>query len=304
MADCRRSKKGLLSFFAVPVLLAALVQPASAGPPAPAKPPGSVCSSPGQNGTPTRPFLICTPEDLTLLHARPDAHFELRADLDLAGLAWTPVDSFSGRLDGKGRTIANLTANTGLIRTIEEEGEIRRLKLVNASVYSYYTGGILAGTNRGTVEHVDVSGSIGGRQLLGGLVGYNEGIIRHSRMRGTVTGEAGLGGIAAHNAPTGKIIRSRADVTPDAAYYAGGIAGTNDGVIAHARAHGAIYGNVPAIARVGGIVGDNRGSVIRSRSFNDLHYHSAYPDTVGLVYGDNSGTVIGSRGHGRLIETR
>jgi len=154
-------------FLAVLCLCFALVQPALAKHPPHGKPGKSACSAPRQDGSAKHPYLICTPDDLALLREHPDAHFELRADLDMSGLLWeTPVDAFSGHLDGKGRTIFNLKGYIGLFRTIEAGGTVKRLRLANADIYSYSIGGLLAGTNRGTVEQVDVSGTISGRQVI------------------------------------------------------------------------------------------------------------------------------------------
>lgn len=254
------------------------------------------CAKTGQDGSARHPWLICQPEDLALLHSRPGAYFELRSDLDMSDIEWTPVASFSGQLDGKNHVIANLETDIGLFNTIESAGKVKHLKLTDASIYSYYVGGILAAVNYGTVEHVEASGIVGGRYTLGGLVGDNYGTIRHSRVQGAVGGSNGIGGITAYN--RGYILHSRADVIISGAYYTGGIAGSNEGVIAHARTDGIITGYA---GMHGGIVGSNQGTVEHSHSHNDIHYYAVYTDSVGLVYGQNSGTVTRSHGHGRLV---
>jgi hypothetical protein len=156
----------LLLFSAATQLAFAKQEPAAAG-----KSAKNVCSSSRQDGSRAHPWKICTPEDLALLHVHPGAYFELKADLDLSGFAWTPVASFSGQLDGNNHTIANLQATGGgLFHTIAQTGKVKHLKLTGASIYSYDSGGILAVFNRGTVEHAEASGTIEGRFGLGGLV--------------------------------------------------------------------------------------------------------------------------------------
>jgi hypothetical protein len=279
--------------------------PAKPAPPAkpdPGKPgpgkPGNVCTTTSQNGSARHPWLICTPEDLALLHNHPDAYFELRADLDMTGINWTPVASFSGHLDGKNHTIANLQASIGLINVIEQGGKVQNLKLTNAAITSYYIGGILAGTNRGTVEKVETSGIVDGRWDLGLLAGVNEGTIRHSSAKGTIRGDTNLGGIVARNAAGGQILHSHATAVISGNYYTGGIAATNYGVIAHARADGTIRASAGVH---GGIVGLNEGTVDKSHSHNDIHHYSGFSYSVGLVFGMNNGIVRQSHGHGRLI---
>lgn len=259
----------------------------------------SGCTDAVRDGSAQHPYLICTPADLALLHDHPDAHFALAADLDLAGSIWTPVPSFSGTLDGQNRTIRNLQSSAGLFGTIESSGTVNRLLLVDASVNSYYGGGMLAVTNRGTVEHVDASGTVSGRWTLGGLVGTNEGLIRHSNVQGTVSGDNGVGGIAAVNAASGEIRNVRADVTIRGSYYAGGIAGTNNGLLWNALAGGAIRASAGVH---GGIAGYNDGTVASSRSFNDIFYYAPYAHSVGLVCGLDYGTVTRSSGFGQLNE--
>lgn len=266
----------------------------------PSNPARSGCDAPGQDGSPLHPYLICSPEDLARLHVAPDAHFELRADLDLSGTAWTPVPAFSGKLDGRHHAIANLQSSGGLFGVIEQGGVVTRLKLEDAVINGYYGAGMLAVTNRGTVRHVEASGTVTGRWDIGGLVGTNEGVIRSSRVSGTVRGDTGVGGIAAANTSGGDIRQVRADVTIHGSYYSGGIAGTNSGTITRAAAHGAIR----AAAGVhGGIAGWNGGAITHAAAYNDIHYYAPYAGSVGLVCGLDAGTVTASRGHGQLHET-
>ena len=89
---------------------------------------------------------------------------ELGADLDLNGLEWTPITSFSGEFDGNGHSISNFKVdatkqNGGLFRTIEAgEGErVHDLIIedVDATVGAYRFG-TLANSVKGIVNDVTV----------------------------------------------------------------------------------------------------------------------------------------------------
>ncbi|MDR1683801.1 MAG: hypothetical protein LBS25_10525, partial [Candidatus Symbiothrix sp.] len=54
---------------------------------------------------PDEPIMISTPNDLFLLNAAPTLQFELANDIDFTGLTFTPIESFSGTLNGAGHVI-------------------------------------------------------------------------------------------------------------------------------------------------------------------------------------------------------
>ncbi len=58
---------------------------------------------------------IYTAEGLQVLHTVSDGHFILMNDLDLDGADWTPVQNFSGTLEGNGHTISNFTISTSVV---------------------------------------------------------------------------------------------------------------------------------------------------------------------------------------------
>ena len=74
----------------------------------------------GGNGTQTNPYLITTPEHLIYLSSKINsgklndgAYFALGADIDMAGVEFTPIGNgdnrFSSNFDGRGFTISNLS---------------------------------------------------------------------------------------------------------------------------------------------------------------------------------------------------
>jgi len=72
----------------------------------------------GGSGSKTNPYLIATPGDLKKIGDNSiywGDHFKLTSDLNLTGVAMTPIGNFNtrfrGTFDGNGHTIANLTIN-------------------------------------------------------------------------------------------------------------------------------------------------------------------------------------------------
>ena len=95
-------------------------------------------------------------------------------DIDLEGIDWTPIPSFSGELDGNGNTIRNLYINykdmgavnselhIGLFAKITSSAKIYDLNMCDASVYwnpqhegdGWVLAGIVVGCADGTLENI------------------------------------------------------------------------------------------------------------------------------------------------------
>ncbi len=107
-----------------------------------------------------------------------DMNVTLGADIDLAGVDWAPIASYSGTLDGAGHTIFNLKGENGLFETIDG-ATIKNLKLENVDIdaTSNHTGAVAGSIakNEGKqnkIENVSVSGTVnGGEYYVGGLIG-------------------------------------------------------------------------------------------------------------------------------------
>lgn len=126
---------------------------------------------------------------------------ELTADMDLAGIAWTPVGNdgdviFAGTFDGNGHTIKNLTvtdsrttADDNTVNNVKGvgffgwlNGSVNDVKFENASVSGYHNVGVLAGYQQFgqikgvTVENSTVTGTHIGANLCGDKVGGLVGV--------------------------------------------------------------------------------------------------------------------------------
>lgn len=119
------------------------------------------------------PYQICIPQDMKILHDKPDAEIELATDIDMKDVEFTPVPSFSGTFDGNNYSIYNLhiDSNTaaygdymGMFLWLEETAVVRDLDLEYITVDASATGarfiGTIAGRNDGQVLDCTVTGTI------------------------------------------------------------------------------------------------------------------------------------------------
>ncbi len=92
----------------------------------------------GGEGTPENPYLIATAGDLRLIADNPAAHYAIIDNIDASGLNFTPIEQFTGSLDGRGHTISNLSIASGkqiaLFASTGENARIVDLNITNATV--------------------------------------------------------------------------------------------------------------------------------------------------------------------------
>ena len=148
---------------------------------------------------------LYTAEDLLQMGENPTADYVLMADVDMAGVEWTPVDLQCGSFDGNGHTILNLTIQTvGNTTDISYDGNrktydtsfagffgvlkdatVSNLNLLNirASVESdtpTFLGSIVGGMYDSQLVNCTVSGVLELRAYdrmfgVGGIAGYGSG---------------------------------------------------------------------------------------------------------------------------------
>lgn len=152
---------------------------------------------------------ISTAEDLMAL-ANSSGEYKLKADVDLSGVDWKPIEGFTGHLIGNGYAIKNLTINTdvdnvGLFSVLE--GRVTDLRIENASVTVsgvHENIGILCGTLKSPNQSVMVSGSVTGEKCtnVGGVAGYCDvganPTFENMTNKATVTGFTNVGGLFGH----------------------------------------------------------------------------------------------------------
>lgn len=215
---------------------------------------------------------IATAEDLKTKVTDMSAEYKLTADIDLGGVAWTPIgtydDPFAGVFDGNGHTVSNFTitadktygqTSAGFISAISK-GTVKNLRIANATIttsYSCNVGAIVgslksndAGLVTGCVTASDVkviaNGAHNGDLKLGGIVGWSGHKVEYCENNATVTVE--------------KSLKDGTDGSNKA--YAGGVVGGAVGLVKNCVNNGAVtvadyegkYGDFYTCA--GGVVGE------------------------------------------------
>ena len=275
--------------------------------------------TPGSAGD---PFLVATVEDL--LHVgKPatggaydgwglDKHYRQTADIDLDGLAWTPIGSssanFTGSYDGGGYTISNLTIDNptadyqGLFGSIKGSSTIvKNVGIVNCDIKGKGNVGGVAGANSGDIKiynQVDnfgkvqdcyVSGIVtvsGTGDSIGGVVGYNIGTVQGCYATGDVSGNNSVGGVVG-NSYFGTVQGCHATGDVSGTSAVGGVVGV---ITARTVQNCYATGNVTGTSSVGGVAG--------SISYSQFTYGV---DTGGAQNCYATGTVSGKDQVGGVV---
>jgi hypothetical protein len=231
----------------------------------------------GGSGTPGDPYLIYTADHLKEVGTRrSDWHWEvcykLMADIDLAGYD-KPIGpmgtldfSFMGDFDGNGKTISNLKIvqasgdNVGLFG--HSQARIHDLRLVNVDVSAPQSTcvGALVGYQAGReIErcHV-VSGTVSGRNEVGGLVGSNGGVVSQCSTACQVSGANKVGGLVGSYMGPYWVSECYSTAAVTGSADVGGLAGLNRGVLKDCYATGAVHGVFPLGGLAGNCGGDGQ----------------------------------------------
>ena len=261
-----------------------------------------------------------------------DANYVLTDDIDASGTdqwndgaGFDPIangSAFTGRFDGDGHVIANLTIDrpsssnpVGLFSKVEQAARVEKVVIDGANITGDGRVGGLAGQNDGTVHNVTVAGNITGTKPtnstnVGALVGRHdtEGYIADVNTSGTVTGEGRVGGLV--GVSRGTVTRAHTTVNVTASgKAAGGAVGYafQSSAINHSNASGTVSG----AGYVGGLVGSTAGMVTASSASGDASATSSLGVAGGLVgfaeknsvinASNASGAVSGNRSVGGLV---
>ncbi len=85
------------------------------------------------SGTKDDPFLVSSVDDWNLL-VRDNKYIKIMKDIDFNHTAITPIDNFSGHIDGNGKTLSNMTVNgSGIFESISG-GSVKNMTLANVNV--------------------------------------------------------------------------------------------------------------------------------------------------------------------------
>lgn len=225
----------------------------------------------------------------------------LTADLDLTGIAFEGIPLFCGSFDGGGHTISGLSiscegSNLGLFRYLTKTAVVSNLK-VSGDIHpqgSQGTVGGIAGSNAGTIQNCEFTGTVSGADYVGGLVGSNSvtGVIDSCEMHGSLHGNHFVGGIAGSNIGVIRDCANHAlvnttaqqnsveisDITLDSMMGSeavntvtdiGGIAGISSGVIRGCENRGDV-GYLSMGYNVGGIAGSQMGYITDCVNYSSI----------------------------------
>lgn len=222
----------------------------------PGTPTGYVCAGAqyaGGAGTAGNPYQICSCSQLQQVTG--SAYYNITHDIDCTtmppvGLGnFTPINSFSGVLDGQNYTIDKVyidqpgVSNVGLFKTLSN-ATIRNLKLTNINYSANDHLGGLAGTSFSSqITNVSVTGALREWSLngyVGGLVGQMQGGTMTRSWTNTavnaqltVTLGGGIGGLVGDLSGGGNITncytRGNVTVGGSTTVGGGGVVGRNSG---------------------------------------------------------------------------
>ena len=221
-----------------------------------------------------------------------DLRVVLNADIDLRDVNFEAIPIFCGTFEGNGHRIRGLDlakegSVQGLFRYLTEGAVVQDLHL-EGSVQpggSSQEVGALAGSNAGSILNCSFTGTVSGKEYIGGLVGVNTvtGVVDNCSTEGNVYGNHFVGGLVGRNNGVVRNCENRAQVNETAKQNdvalsditlesltnsesvntvtdIGGIAGSSVGVIRDCVNHGAV-GYQHMGYNIGGIAGTQSGYI-------------------------------------------
>ena len=272
---------------------------------------------------------IYTAADLKAIKNQPSAKYYLANDINLDGEIWEQISTFSGVLNGEGHKIYNFTMSSteqtsGFVKT--NTGTIENLTLSDFSFTVATDGlttmeaGALVGKNSGNIKNCHISDAVLSYSYYkssntgkysyyaGGLVGTNSGTIDGCSITAEIGGEGHMvGGSSSYS--TSYIYGY---------YFAGGVAGKNDGSILNTMTN--VTMNIKSIAvalssyaytysylNLGGAIGYNQGEVYRCESTAGIFIeeeqsgtHTYRINMSGGFVSENNGTISESCASGTI----
>lgn len=202
----------------------------------------------GRGTTVATPYIICNVTHLnnvrTIAHGR---YFSVMENIDLNGVAWTPLvtassTSFQGNFTGNGNIIANFSHNNtsqddyGFFRYISGNSKVSSLKFINVNINARDRVGALVGDTANdantVIQDIMMSGSVSGRQDVGGVMG--RAMVQSFDMSayGTINGKVTVGGVIGYKTKNASNLYFEGTVTTvpaGSSCNTGGVVGYWDG---------------------------------------------------------------------------
>lgn len=285
------------------------------------------------DGTEANPYQISSAVHMRFLADEPAAHYVITNDIDMDGISFTPVDNFSGSLDGQGHTISNLTissstASVGMFTRTDGKnngetfdgariGNFTLLNpVLNVTSTQNYAGFVAANGFGCQISNVNVfGGKINVADDFDGKLGVIAGQLSYF---GSISGCAvsgtdiaapgateGVGGIAGSMLTSAKVTGSAFCGSVSAASYVGGIVGSADKDVTVSDCH--VDADITAGNTVGGIAGySSRATIARNviegtieaTTPNRFNNAISLGGVVGELLGDNGDSMDEGSGEG------
>ncbi len=240
-------------------------------------------------------YLIKNANEMQLLHKYPNAHFKLAGNIDMNGVLWNPVTTFSGTLDGRGYIISGLTINrstqayVGLFGEVTSNSKISNITFKDANVIGENYTGVLAGTLYGNVNNVIITNSnVNGKFHTGGIAGaHQEGTISKCRVDiGVLDGTSEVGGVVGTlNSGTVKEVKATVEKIYATSEVGGLVGKINPSTATYVQSC-ACETNLSATSNIGGLVGaiENLSSLLEIRDSYSLgNILTGNTNTGGLI---------------------
>lgn len=226
----------------------------------------------------------------------------LQADLDLEGRGFEGIPIFCGRFEGNGHTIRGLNLEAegsaqGFFRYLTDTAIVQNLHLegtVRMEGSAAEIGGF-AGKNSGTIRNCSFSGSVSGKEFIGGIAGQNtvSGVIENCSSFGSVSGDHFVGGITGQNDGVIRLCVNESTINATPQQNMVKLTDiTLSGVMKSESANTA--------TDLGGIAGNSTGFIRDSKNLADVGYrHMGY--NVGGIAGTQSGTIQNCENYGIIF---
>ena len=284
------------------------------------------------SGTESDPWQIASAEDLARLaeivnsgNSCAGQYFKLTQSIGMSVLcgedaSWTPIGhawdiTFNGVFDGNNKLISGLYVGgeesyVGLFGHVT--GTVKNLNVSGTVTGRNYVGGI-AGCNYGTLENCSFAGTVSGKSYVGGIAGCSgkDGCVDGCTVNATVTGYGtGIGGvvgwannIADQNGRTDALSDQDSDALGTGVVkncaYSGTLIGRSPMGLGTATSNGGTITITVTDNAFGGIVGWNNGCAIENCTNNG---EINGDDFVGGVVGDssNGGSLVDCTNNGTV----
>lgn len=231
-----------------------------------------------------------------------DLTVSLETDLDLSGGDFEGIPIFCGIFRGNGHTIRGLVLRDagsyqGLFRYLTKTAEVENLHLqglVLPQGSGSKTGG-LAGSNAGIVRSCTFSGTVSGKEQIGGLVGVNlvSGIVEDCSVTGFVSGSHFVGGIAGKNSGVIRKCQNNAQVNTTPQQNRVELADITLESLTSSEASN-------TVTDIGGIVGHSTGVIRSCVNRTAVGYrHMGY--NIGGIAGTQSGYIVDCSNYGNIM---